>query len=132
MLIVYDDKGQVEQIITLGGNRQMMDAYKAAGKHVLESFDTLNTTNVYVKNGEILERPATQVQPFSLSVGQETIVSVEQHSRVDVFFNELLVASEDIQPGGWPVEVDLPGSYSFVFCGEFPFSETTVKIEVSQ
>lgn len=135
MLIVYDDKGEIGIIITLGESVLMEQAYANMGMKTYRSDLLMDVTGKYVKDGQPVDRPIITIDPFALRANEETNVVVSDYTdetRVEVFHEGLPVGTETFSGGQWSIEVDAIGKYIFVFHPVFPYMPVTVEIEVTE
>jgi hypothetical protein len=118
ILIVADSIGQIEQVITLGGSEALAQIYRDEGKRAF-MVGQIPAGLFYAGEGDVLlARPNIEIGAFDLKVGEEVDVTVGAAS-VDVYFEGHPAGSEAITGGKWSVEVDTPGTYTFVFKAAF-------------
>jgi hypothetical protein len=125
ILIVADDAGRVEQVVTLGGSEALAQIYRDQGKRAA-FVEQIPAGQFYLADGDVpAVCPQIEISDFDLKVGEEVSATVGATS-VDVFFEGHPAGSETISGGKWSVEVDTPGTYTFLFRAAFPYADALV------
>lgn len=134
MLLVYDEKGFIEQAIMIGDFERLQAVYEANGKNTICGVNIAEPHKVYVRDGMVLMRPeieiAGEVRPIRAD-GIDTLhfqVSPQAY-KVTVKLNGVTVHQEDDTDGQLEFAVDHAGVYTLKFEAEFPYLPTELTLE---
>jgi hypothetical protein len=127
ILVVADTIGQVEQVVTLGGSEALAQIYRNEGRRAF-MVDEIPAGPFYAGEGDVLlARPLIEIGDLDLEIGKAATVRVgARPASVSAFFQGSPAGTESVANGEWSIEVDQPGSYTFVFTAEFPYAPTLV------
>jgi hypothetical protein len=142
MLIIFQETGQIDQIVLTGETEKLKEIYEQNGHLAMESFeDHVNLAEVYVENP--LDEARRKLSPrYYVGVEydrtelkadgvDEILLTPVLPCRIGVVFNDATIAHGDLAGEPLQFSADEPGTYTLIFTPPFPYKPTIIYIEAT-